>query len=197
MARKRNGKRADEPRLDDDSNWVTLTMMHQALSEQLIGARGSVLATMKLIEGLQSDELRSMRKSITDPKRRQLVRAAFWCGHEIYFEDGSVKFHPRYKRRPRPHKTRVLWRYFGWKPDFEKLLAAAKTEEESQRQMGRKRGRKVIKNWRVHCAAELARYVDAGKQLPSAAELAEYLGSEIGYQPEESEINDLIRYLIG
>jgi len=42
MARKRNGKRADEPRLDDDSNWVTLTMMHQALSEQLIGARGSV-----------------------------------------------------------------------------------------------------------------------------------------------------------
>ena len=31
----------------------------------------------------------------------------------------------------------------------------------------------------------------------SAAELAEYLGNEIGYQPEESEINDLIRYLIG
>ena len=55
----------------------------------------------------------------------------------------------------------------------------------------------MIKNWRVHCAAELARYVDAGKQLPSAAELAEYLGNEIGYQPEESEINDLIRYLIG
>ncbi len=27
-------------------------------------------------------------------------------------------------------------------------------------QMGRKRGRKVTKNWRVHCAAELARYVE-------------------------------------
>jgi hypothetical protein len=75
-------------------------------------------------------------------------------------------------------------------------LLAAKAEQENKRSMGRKRGRKVTKNWRVHCAAELARYVEAGKQLPSAAELAEYLGNEIGYQPEESEINDLIRYLI-
>ena len=98
MARKRIGKRADEPRLDDASNWVTLTMVHRVLSEQLIGAQGSVWATLKLTEWLQSGELRFKRKSMADPKRRQLGRAAFWRGRQIYFEDGSVGSIRRIKR---------------------------------------------------------------------------------------------------
>jgi hypothetical protein len=106
MAAKRKPKRADEPRLDDDSNWVTLTMAHHVLSEQLIGARGSALATMKLTEWLQTGELPYMRKNMVDPERRQPGRVAFWRGRRLYVDDdGTVGFYPPDQKRPRNHKS--------------------------------------------------------------------------------------------
>ena len=36
---------------------------------------------------------------------------------------------PSAQKRPRNHKTRVPWRYFGWKPDFDRLLPWQTTQE--------------------------------------------------------------------
>jgi hypothetical protein len=121
MTAKRKRNPADEPRLDDDSNWLTQTMAHNVLSEQLIGARGSALATMELTERLQSGELPFMRKSMIDPKRRQRGRASFWRGRSLYLDDGSVRFYPPDQKRPRNHKTRVPWAYYVWKPDIDRI----------------------------------------------------------------------------
>jgi hypothetical protein len=206
MAAKRKGKRADEPRLDDDSNWVTLTMTHHILSEQRIGARGPALATMELNEGLRCGELRWMRRSMVNPRRCQRGRAAFFRGRKIYLDDGIVRFYPPDQKTRRKHNTRVPWAYYVWKPDIDRLLSKPETkpeinEPETELEINetplQKPGTKTIKKWRLHVAAELYRIVVTDGKLPPAAPyFADFCRDKLNYVPDMRAIQRLLKYLL-
>jgi hypothetical protein len=61
----------------------------------------------------------------------------------------------------------------------------------------RKPGPKIKNDWRLHVAAETHRIREKEKRIPSAAELAQFCENNLGYQPDESAIQKLLRYLRG
>jgi hypothetical protein len=61
----------------------------------------------------------------------------------------------------------------------------------------RKPGPKVKKDWRRRVAGEADRIMENEKRIPSAAELAQFCGNKLGYQPDESAIQKLLRHLLG
>jgi len=60
----------------------------------------------------------------------------------------------------------------------------------------RKPGPKITKGWRIRVAAELNRIIEDEKRIPSAAELVEFCGNKLGYYPDESTIQKMLRFLL-
>ena len=133
----RKGKRNDADDLPlDDRRWLTLTMAHHTLSEQLIGERFSPLASSHLMEGLRSGKLRCMRESRTNPSERERVPASFWQGLRIDVEpDLRLIQILRGLSDPRercPIFGQVYgWAFYVWKPDFDRLWPSAKADRET------------------------------------------------------------------
>jgi hypothetical protein len=60
----------------------------------------------------------------------------------------------------------------------------------------RKPGRKITKNWRLTAAVELDNFMKEKERTPTAPELAERVDRKLEYCPDDSEVRDLIRFLI-
>ena len=60
----------------------------------------------------------------------------------------------------------------------------------------RKPGRKIIKNWRLTAAVELDNFMKEKGRTPTAPELAERVDNKLEYCPDDSEVRNLIRFLI-
>jgi len=139
------------------------------------------------------------------------VKPPFWNGltlmetHELG-SDGLAKRSGKVQVRGLDVKfvaNAKLW-FFVARSDLYRLYpvggARADTEDSEHAEDGgpsarRKPGKKLTNNWRVYVAAELARYVEAGKPLPSAKDLAEYCQEKWGNEPDISDIHKLIRFL--
>jgi hypothetical protein len=61
---------------------------------------------------------------------------------------------------------------------------------------GRKPGRKITKNWRLTAAVELDNFMKEEGRTPTAPELAQRVDRKLMYHPDDSEVRDLIRFLI-
>ena len=119
MVAKRKRKRADEPPLDDDTNWLKLPKALQILSELLkednpfFYPRGKQL----LFEALRNEELDCMRESRTNPIKRERVHAPFWPRlgtlHKALSSSTSIS-----GKGPRGI---FGWDYYVWKPHFDQL----------------------------------------------------------------------------
>ena len=60
----------------------------------------------------------------------------------------------------------------------------------------RKPGPKIKHDWKLHVAAEVHRIKESGKGRPSAPELAQYCYNKWKWQPDESDIQKLLRSLL-
>src|SRR5262249_28927710 len=60
----------------------------------------------------------------------------------------------------------------------------------------RKPGRKITKNWRLTAAVELDNFMKKEGRTPTAPELAQRVDRKLMYHPDDSEVRDLIRFLI-
>jgi hypothetical protein len=106
--------------------------------------------------------------------------------------------------------------FFVWRPKFEEIwpkLAAsatphaassarddeltpattARTDDKPQR---RRPGPKIKQNWRLFVAVKVHEIKEKEGRTPSAGELAQLCEDEIGYQPDESDIQKFLRILI-
>jgi hypothetical protein len=60
----------------------------------------------------------------------------------------------------------------------------------------RKPGRKIIKNWRLTAAVELDNFMKEKGRTPTSPELAERVDKKLKHYPDESDVRELIRFLI-
>jgi hypothetical protein len=60
----------------------------------------------------------------------------------------------------------------------------------------RKPGPKIRHDWRLHVAAEVHRLKESGKATPSAPQLAQFCYDKWMWQPDESDIQKLLKYLL-
>ena len=75
-------------------------------------------------------------------------------------------------------------------------LALATTSERRTDDRRRKPGPKIKHDWKLHVAAEVHRIKESGKGRPSAPELAQYCYNKWKWQPDESDIQKLLRSLL-
>jgi hypothetical protein len=122
MAPKGKRKRVDEPRLDDDANWLKLPKAHHILSELLEEDTPFFyyLGKRHLFEALRSEneELSCMRKSRTNPIRRERVHAPFWPDFKTL--EKALSSSTSISRTKDPEAI-FGWGYYVWKPHFDQL----------------------------------------------------------------------------
>ena len=75
------------------------------------------------------------------------------------------------------------------------LLAPA-TASDRRPDRRRKPGPRIKHNWRLEVAAEVYRRRKKGGRTPTAGELAEFCSEKFDYQPDESDIQKLLRFLL-
>jgi hypothetical protein len=75
-------------------------------------------------------------------------------------------------------------------------LAPATTSEPRTDDRRRKPGPRIKHGWRLEVAAEVHRRRKKGGRTPTAGELAQFCLNKFDYQPDESEINKLVRILL-
>src|SRR5215831_3926604 len=88
--------------------------------------------------------------------------------------------------------------FFVWRPKFEEIwpalaASAARIDDKPQR---RKPGPKIKQNWRLLVAAQVYEIRKREGRTPGAGELAQLCEDEIHYQPDESDIQKLLRILL-
>ena len=196
MARKGKRNDADDPPLDD-RRWLTLTMAHHTLSERLVGARFSNLASRHLRELLEGEKLRCMRESGRNPRQREPVEASFWQDHWITADPdtGIQILLIKISRRD----LRQFWIFYVWKPDFDKLWPSAKAARETtETSLRRKPGPPPTHEWPLVVAAEVIRRIKAGERDPTAAEMIEHCENTFPdeFSPGLKEMQVLLKKLL-
>jgi hypothetical protein len=76
------------------------------------------------------------------------------------------------------------------------LLAPATASDRRTDDRRRKPGPRIKHNWRLEVAAEVYRRRKKGGRTPTAGELAEFCSKKFDYQPDESDIQKLLRFLL-
>jgi hypothetical protein len=114
------------------------------------------------------------------------------------------------------HFDRAYAAFFVWRPKFEKIwpaLAAsaaphatssarddeptpAPTAPIDDKPQRRKPGPKIRHNWRLFVASQVYEIRKREGRTPSAGELAQLCEDKIDYQPDESDIQKLLRTLL-
>ena len=120
MERKCNGDRADEPRLDGDTNRCKLPTAHHDLSELLKkdDPFSYYRAKQLLFEALRNDELDCMRESRTEPIQRERVHGKFWTRPGVL--EKALSSSTTISRSKGPQST-FGWDYYVSKPHFDQL----------------------------------------------------------------------------
>jgi hypothetical protein len=99
--------------------------------------------------------------------------------------------------------------YYIWEPDQNRLYSlltdeeerfwrrVAETEQQNKEVVGRRKpGPKPTADWKTRVAYYVGCIKGSGEELPTAAELAQWCGTNLGYTPDVSEINKLLRTLL-
>jgi hypothetical protein len=204
----------------DSPNWMPAAEAHRMLTG-LLGDPD--LATKDLTAAVadkRSDKRlpcmqRAIASHIAPDQDREIVPLSFWDKYEFGFDPVSEKLQTWAKGLVAV-EFRFRVAFFVWKPKFEKIwpaLAAsaaphaassarddeptpattARTDDKPQR---RKPGPKIKQNWRLFVAAQVYRIRKREGRTPSAGELAQLCEDKIGYQPDESDIQRLLRILL-
>jgi len=196
----RKGKRnnADDLPLDD-RRWVALKKAHNIISEQLTGEQLSPLASFDLIEGLQSEKLRCMRRSLINPSERKRLSASFWRGLRIDVEVDCIRFLPSVPIKAlRDFREIHLWVYYVWEPDIEKLWPSTAADQKLTEMSPRPRPGKTPKyGWPLVVAAEVIRRLGSGGKHPTAPAMIRHCKETIGYEPDDSDMRKLLKFLRG
>jgi hypothetical protein len=85
-----------------------------------------------------------------------------------------------------------------WYPDpATPTVTAARQSDDVQPPKPRRRkpGPKIRYDWRLHVAVEVHRLKESGKGTPSASQLAQFCYDKWKWQPDESDIQKLLKYL--
>jgi hypothetical protein len=84
-----------------------------------------------------------------------------------------------------------------WYPDPAKPAAHQPDDTPSKPTTSkRKPGPKIRHDWRLHVAAEVHRLKESGKGTPTASQLAQFCYDKWEWQPDESEIQKLLKFLV-
>jgi hypothetical protein len=134
MAAKRKRKRADEPRLDDASNWLTLTMAHRILSERLNGTQFAAVASIRLMHLVKNEDLPCMRESRANPSHREPLDTSFW--RDLRTLTAALRSTNTISLTKRPRAI-YGWTYYVWQPELERICGKSLLD---QRSPTRKRG---------------------------------------------------------
>jgi hypothetical protein len=99
--------------------------------------------------------------------------------------------------------------YYIWEPDQFRLNSVlteeeerfwrrvAETEQQEKDVVGRRKpGPKPTADWKSRLAHRVGYIEGSGEEMPTAAKLAEWCGVNLGYTPDVSEINKLLRTLL-
>jgi hypothetical protein len=162
---------------------------------------------------------RAIESDIAPDQDREIVARSFWDKYEFIFDPVIEKL--RVCKREAHILTPVgLARedpaFFVWRPNFEKIwpeLAAsaaphaassarddeptpAPTAPIDDKPQRRRPGPKIKQNWRLFVAAQVYQIRKREGRTPSAGELAQLCEDKIYYQPDESDIQKLLRILL-
>jgi len=203
----------------DSPNWMPAAEAHRMLTGLLSDPDLAAKDLTAAVADKRSDKrLRCMQRDIAShiapDQDREIVPLSFWDKYEFGFDSVSEKLQIWAKGLYDQFRFRVA--FFVWKPKFEKIwpaLAAsgaphaassarddeptpaptARIDDKPQR---RRPGPKIKHNWRLFVAAQVYEIRKREGRTPSAGELAQLCEDQIHYQPDESEIQKLLRILL-
>jgi hypothetical protein len=189
MAAKRKRKRADKPRLDDNSNWLILPMVHHTRSEQLKDTPFFyLLAKQQLLEILKNGKLRCMRKSRTNPFKREWVPAAFW--HDLATLEKALSSSNPISRTKAPHAI-FGWDYYVWGPDIDMIWGKSVVHQRSPTRRRRRARRNPASRSEATAATKAAGPAQPERsepeQLPQRIIKPRRGGQRLSLTPDEIE----------
>ena len=94
------------------------------------------------------------------------------------------------------HEHRFFVRRAGLDKRYPATPLPATTSDPRTDDRRRKPGPRIKHNWRLEVAAEVHRQRKKGGRTPTAGELAEFCSKKFDYQPDESDIQKLLRFLL-
>jgi hypothetical protein len=200
-------------------NWMPAAKAHRMLT----GLRDDPDLAAKDLTAAVADKrsakrLRCMQRAIArhiaPDQDGEIVPLSFWKEYEFGFDPVSEKLQIWPKGLAVEFRLRVA--FFVWKPKFEEIwpeLAAsaaphaassarddeptpAPTAPIDDKPQRRKPGPKIKHGWRLLVAAKVYEIRKREVRTPSARELAQLCEDEIDYQPDESDIQRLLRTLL-
>jgi hypothetical protein len=191
-----------------DPRWCALKAAVEAMQRKT----GKMSLAITDLEEAMADgkrPLAAMRRDLATGARLRLA-STFWTEHLIDFSTGAVAIYRRRKGEPRRfgmfahhNEDRVDGAaYFVWGPDLDKLLGAAPVAATTAvspppAPARRKPGKQPTQDWPTHVEREVNRLTSAGQKVPTAAKLAQYCEDTLGYQPDVSAVQKLLRKLLG
>jgi hypothetical protein len=175
--------------------WVTMKeawlRVHAALSENMRLTRRDLKAHL-----LAKRLVGAARIIAPDGSERCIIfEPAFWEPVELpyaYLVSGCEK-----------HASEgEAWHFFVRRRELDKHYPIGERPETatlatSSSPQRRKPGPKIKKDWRLYVAAETHRIRETENRTPSAAELALLCEQKLNYQPDPSDIQKLLRMLLG
>jgi hypothetical protein len=205
VARKRNGKRADDPRLDgrenkqqnrrrrrpaldDDSLWLMLGWAHLTYSRRLDGVDFSPTANLKLAHVLATEDVICMRESRINPQEREYVSGSIFRSPATLISALSSSSAVSLPKATGPIQG---WTYYVSKADFNKLLGPQ--EEIPPGQIST--GRRAKGDWKWVVAREVIQRLMTGKKFPTAKEMLDFCSSKIRYAPDASDMRKHLKEL--
>jgi hypothetical protein len=191
--RRHAAKPKETPPIFDARDWVQLTdAFVQVMS--CVGRRD--LAEIDINRDLRNGRLGSMKRSPDGTPTR--LDPSIWQQWTV-----KAPMHPQEGVRVEPY---VDGHVYVRRADLDRLYPRAGTPaptpapqaEDAQppRPRRRKAGPKITKNWRIHVAGEISRIYENEKRIPRAAELAQFCGNKLGYYPDETTIQKMLRFLL-
>jgi hypothetical protein len=190
----KKGKKS-EPRkvavgeLSDPRRWCPLPKTYEQL-EQLLGPS----TDFALVEALKNEELRCVHWP-AGTNRCEEKQGSFWQSRQLVFYRGELKIYaPDPDAITDPRDLLDGWEFYVEKPweVWRALVPQAAKEKEPE---SRKRGRKPMHPWKMFVAAKAWEMHTAGGQRQLAAYFAQLCGDKFEWQPDISEVNELLRVL--
>jgi hypothetical protein len=208
--------RTGEPPLDGP-NWMPAAEAHRMLTS----LRGDPDLAAKDLTAAVADKRsakrlpcmqRAIARHIAPDQDREIVPLSFWEEYEFGFDPVSEKLQIWPKGLAVEFRFRVA--FLVWKAEkiWPALAASAaphaassarddeptpaptaRTDDKPQR---RRPGPKIKRNWRLFVAVKVHEIREKEGRTPSAGELAQLCEDKIGYQPDESDIQKLLRFLL-
>jgi hypothetical protein len=145
------------------------------------------------------------------PGHHELVPTSFWATHCLVCSpNGDIGVGFRFPPKPygpsEPSSTLTAsWAFFLREPDCVKVWPALAPQAVVAREVDpneppsprRKPGRKPRENWKVEVVTEVGLHMRQGKPIPSAKALADFCRDQLEYEPDISEIQKLLRHVLG